>query len=255
MRLVELSAVLDTHGDTPGVEAIARRALGVIFENLDDVNKSKLIERLFNDLERSGARSRRGWLKHVLEPIVLQNATNLYIQGRLVDLVSRFDPDESSPYMLFHLDAMREVGVEKTDPRVIAFAHEHGSRAFIGRLYPLTEITGLLGTETPIGRSARRAIDEIIEREGLGDTSGSLSVAQGVGGELSVAVATQGALSLGGSMVANSEGQGGASELSVRAPEVSFARANPVVFAFIILGSIAALYLASAGVLAMLGAS
>ncbi len=81
-------------------------------------------------------------------------------------------------------------------------------------------------------------------------------MAQGAGGELSVAVARQGALSLGGGAVASgvgAAGEGGALDL---ATDTSIGSPTPVTdFLFkavVVLGIIAAIYLASAGILAAL---
>ncbi len=238
MRMNELVDVLDTHGDTPGVGAIAEHALGLIFEGLEPSLKTSLVNSLFKSLERSNATSRDGWLKYVLEPVILQNATNPRVQTRLIDLISTFEPEEREPYMLFHFDAMRSFDMLRTDRRAIDYAKDHGTRAFAARLYPLTEFTtgGFFVRPTPLAEHAKTALDALIEREGLGDAAGSLSVAQGVGGELSVAVATEGALSLGGAMLPVDHDAGAMTPTltELEPPTQATLGENPMVIAFLV---------------------
>jgi hypothetical protein len=134
----------------------------------------------------------------IMDPLLLQNKRNLPLIERITALAHASPGISGERYDMFYLEALLESKPSGDySLETIWEIGKKGGRAFIPKLYPLTEQTeGFFNRPTPLAEAAQKAIDAIIEREGLQNASGSLSVSEGSGGELTLAMATEGALSV-----------------------------------------------------------
>jgi hypothetical protein len=196
MRLVELVSLLDTYAGSPGLEVIVARSYEAIFDGLPAHQKRLLVDRLLRELE--GLLGNPDTWKMLLDPLVLQNKRNIELLKRIALLAHQQEGIDEDRYEMFLFEVMLDThGAGGLSISSIQELSERGGRASIPHLYPLTEQTeGFFNRPTPVAEAAQKAIDAIIEREGLENTGGSLTVAQGSGGELTLAMATEGALSV-----------------------------------------------------------
>ncbi len=198
MRLVELVSLLDTYAGSPGLEVIVSRSYEAIFDGLPAHQKSQLVDRLLRELEREELLTQLNTWRMIMDPLLLQNKRNLPLIERITALAHASPGISGERYDMFYLEALLESKPSGDySLETIREIGKKGGRAFIPKLYPLTEQTeGFFNRPTPLAEAAQKAIDAIIEREGLQNASGSLSVSEGSGGELTLAMATEGALSV-----------------------------------------------------------
>lgn len=198
MRLVELVSLLDTYAESPGLEVIVARSYEAIFDGLPAHEKRLLVDRLLRELAREELLTKANTWRMIMDPLLLQNKRNLPLLQRITALAHASEGISGERYDMFYLEALLE-SKQSGDYSLetIREIGRKGGRAFIPKLFPLTEQTaGFFNRPTPVAEAAQKAIDAIIEREGLENTGGSLTVAQGSGGELTLAMATEGALSV-----------------------------------------------------------
>ena len=199
MRLVELVTMFDVYTDSPSLPILTAHTYEAIFDALPTPKKLELAERLMREIERRGLGERQDTWELLLDPMLMQNRRNLALQRQLADLAIQAPLIEAEPYVLFYLDASLEQRRPGALTTYMDWIREHGSREFIPRLYPLTEQKSsvlLLLRPSSLALKAKAVVDAIIEREGLGDAQGGLSVSEAGAGRLSLARATQGALSV-----------------------------------------------------------
>ena len=238
LRLAELVGILETWSGPKSFEPIVRRTYFVLFANLSGPQKARMAGRLFRELRREGSLRRGDRFKLLLDPLLARNPSNLSILEHLFELMWPHPGELASPYMLHYLDRVRAIDPDAVDPRLFEFARDKGSRHFIPRLSPIANepVGRLFGLPSRDSRVARQAMDAIIDREGLRDAAGSLSVVEDDGGELSLSLA-------GGGDLAMSSAVEDGPPISVPTPMPNRARSAVVA---VILGAILALGSAAA---------
>ena len=196
-RLVELVSTFRTYGDSPGLAPIARRTYEAIFAGAAPRPKkswSTASSKRSSATGSAGAPTSGSSCSSRCSRRTCRACTS---SRKMLKLALQREPQTTRPHVLSYLEVVGARRPEALDAEALRFAAEHGTREFIRALWPVTEHTSrFLGRPTQVARRAQEAVDAIVAREGLEDTAGSLSVAAGEGGELSVVRASHGALSL-----------------------------------------------------------
>jgi hypothetical protein len=192
-RIGELTGLLVTYGEEPGIEALVATTFEALFKGLGASEKYLLVDRLFREMRERSRRRQVRW-ELLLDPLLSQNIADAQLQHRVLELLDVLEPRHAEVYVLLHL---RHAAPGQLEPAALRFLSEHGTRAALpllsAFLQKIPEEFFLFDRHAGLRRTVKAAQDAIIERAGV--HVGALTLAEGEGGGLTLA-ASFGELSL-----------------------------------------------------------
>jgi hypothetical protein len=198
LRLVELVGIVEAWPDPRSFAPLVERSYRAIFAGVNVDDRGRLVGRLFRELTRESKIMRDGRFRLLLDPILADNRTNASVLRHLLELMIPRAEAVGRPYVLLYLETAAESSLGEIDVRAFDYALRAGDRTFLPTLRSFREAT--TGTffvrPTARARAAQRAIDAIVEREGLNSSGGALSVVDDGGGRLSLPEGSGGALAV-----------------------------------------------------------